>query len=241
MPQKNQAVKITMTEKEFTQQRIRSFVRRDGRMTDAQRRVLVELWPQFGLTTVDGEIDFVKVFGRDAPRVLEIGFGSGYSLLEIARAHPQKDFIGIETYQPGVGTLLLGIEQHQMTNIRIFYTDAVEVLQRSIAAESLDGIQIFFPDPWPKRRHHKRRLIQPEFVNLVTEKLKPKGIFHLATDWEHYAKQMLEVLSESENLINLAGAGNFSPRSAQRPVVTKFEQRGTKSGRPIWELQFARS
>jgi tRNA (guanine-N7-)-methyltransferase len=230
-----------MNEAEFSRQRIRSFVRRDGRMTEAQRRVLVDLWPQFGMPAPTQEEDFVKIFGRDAPRVLEIGFGSGYSLLEIARAHPEKDFIGIETYQPGVGTLLLGIEQNQLKNIRLYYADAVEVLQKSIPAASLDGIQIFFPDPWPKRRHHKRRLIQPEFVSLVTEKLKPKGIFHLATDWEHYANQMMQVLSESENLINLAGAGNFSARSAQRPVVTKFEQRGTKSGRPIWELQFART
>jgi tRNA (guanine-N7-)-methyltransferase len=229
-----------MTETNSLHRRIRSFVRRDGRMTEAQRRVLVDIWPQFGLSTSKSELDFVEIFGRDAPRVLEIGFGSGHSLLEIARAHPEKDFIGIETYQPGIGTLLLGIEQHQLQNIRIFYTDAVEVLQRSIPAASLDGVQIFFPDPWPKRRHHKRRLIQPEFVNLITEKLKPKGIFHLATDWEHYARQIMLVLSQSVNLLNLAGAGDFSSRSAQRPVVTKFEQRGTTSGRPIWELQFAR-
>jgi tRNA (guanine-N7-)-methyltransferase len=229
-----------MTETNSLHRRIRSFVRRDGRMTEAQRRVLVDIWPQFGLSTSKSELDFVEIFGRDAPRVLEIGFGSGHSLLEIARAHPEKDFIGIETYQPGIGTLLLGIEQHQLQNIRIFYTDAVEVLQRSIPAASLDGVQIFFPDPWPKRRHHKRRLIQPEFVNLITEKLKPKGIFHLATDWEHYARQIMLVLSQSVNLLNLAGAGDFSSRSAQRPVVTKFEQRGTTSGRLIWELQFAR-
>jgi tRNA (guanine-N7-)-methyltransferase len=221
--------------------RIRSFVRRDGRMTEAQKRVLEELWPRFGLGLAAGELDFKKLFARDAPTLLEIGFGSGYSLLEIARAHPEKNFIGIETYQPGIGSLLLGIEEHDLTNIRIFYHDAVEVLEQCIASTSLAGVQIFFPDPWPKRRHHKRRLIQPEFVNLIVGKLTPKGVFHLATDWEHYAHQMLRVLSQTETLVNLAGAGNFSERSMQRPIITKFEQRGTKNGRLISELQFARA
>jgi tRNA (guanine-N7-)-methyltransferase len=222
-------------------QRIRSFVRRDGRMTEAQKRVLEEVWPQFGLALTDGMLDLVKIFGRTAPCVLEIGFGSGHSLLEIARAHPEKNFIGIETYQPGIGMLLLKIEEFALSNIRIFYADAVEVLEKCIPQQSLDGVQIFFPDPWPKRRHHKRRLIQAEFILLVTDKLKAQGIFHLATDWEHYAHHMLQVLSQADTLVNLSGAGLFSSRSAQRPVVTKFEQRGTKSGRHIWELQFARA
>ncbi len=221
--------------------RIRSFVRRDGRMTEAQKRVLEEWWPRFGLSIEAGALDFKKVFMRDAPTVIEIGFGSGYSLLEIARAYPGKNFIGIETYQPGIGSLLLGIEEHELTNIRIFYHDAVDVLEQCIPAASLAGVQIFFPDPWPKRRHHKRRLIQPEFVHLIVAKLLPKGVFHLATDWEHYAKQMLRVLSQTDTLVNLAGAGNFSERSLHRPIITKFEQRGTKNGRPIFELQFARA
>jgi tRNA (guanine-N7-)-methyltransferase len=221
--------------------RIRSFVRRDGRMTEAQKRVLDELWPRFGLALEVGVLNFTKLFERDAPCLLEIGFGSGYSLLEIARAHPENNFIGIETYQPGIGSLLLGIEEHGLTNIRIFYQDAVEVLEQCIAPSSLDGVQIFFPDPWPKRRHHKRRLIQPEFVNLIVGKLKPKGVFHLATDWEYYARQMMRVLSQTRELVNLVGAGNFSERSTQRPIITKFEQRGTKNGRAILELQFARA
>jgi tRNA (guanine-N7-)-methyltransferase len=195
-----------MSDLEYSSRHIRSFVRRDGRMTDAQRRVLEELWPSIGLPVEAGMLDFTKIFARDAGVIIEIGFGSGASLLEIARAHPDKNFIGIETYQPGLGTLLLGIEEHSLTNLRLFYADAVDVLTQCIPDNSLDGLQIFFPDPWPKRRHHKRRLIQTPFVELMTKKLKTSGIFHLATDWEHYAQQMMAVLSESEQLINLAGA-----------------------------------
>ena len=220
--------------------RVRSFVRRDGRMTDAQRDALKNQWPQFGLKMEDGLLDFSNVFQREAPRILEIGFGSGFSLLEMAKAHPDQDFIGIETYQPGIGTLLLGMERGQVSNIRIYYADAVEVLQKCIPADSLDVVQIFFSDPWPKRRHHKRRLIQPEFVQQVVSRLIPGGTLHLATDWEHYAKQMMRVLSDTAELKNLAGLGEYSDRSSQRPVITKFEQRGTKSGRSIWELQFGK-
>jgi tRNA (guanine-N7-)-methyltransferase len=230
-----------MTSTDFPLRRIRSFVRRDGRMTEAQRRVLVELWPLFGLQLSDGFVDMAKAFQRTAPCTLEIGFGSGYSLLEIAKAHPEQNFIGIEMYQPGVGSLLLGVETQEIKNIRVYYADAVEVIQQCIPDGSLDGIQIFFPDPWPKRRHHKRRLIQPEFVSLITTKLKVGGILHLATDWEHYAKQMMRVLSHAENLVNVAGEAEYAERSARRPVVTKFEGRGTRSGRLIRELQFERS
>jgi tRNA (guanine-N7-)-methyltransferase len=229
-----------MTSTDFPLRRIRSFVRRDGRMTEAQRRVLVELWPQFGLQLESGMVDKAEIFQREAPCTLEIGFGSGYSLLEIAKAHPEQDFIGIEMYQPGVGSLLLGIETQEIKNIRVFYADAVEVIQQCIPDGSLDGIQIFFPDPWPKRRHHKRRLIQPEFVSLITTKLKVGGMLHLATDWEHYAKQMMRVLSQADNLANMAGDLEYAERSALRPVVTKFEGRGTRSGRLIRELQFER-
>jgi tRNA (guanine-N7-)-methyltransferase len=227
-----------MIQSKFPLRHIRSFVRRDGRMTVAQRRVLEELWPIFGLEREQGLADFTKIFRRDAPRLLEIGFGSGASLLQIAAASPERDFIGIETYQPGVGSLLLGIETAMLTNIRVYYADAVEVLKHCIPLHSLDGLQIFFPDPWQKRRHHKRRLIQPEFVNMVITKMKPGAIFHLATDWEDYAMQMMVVLSQTEQLVNLAGDGKFAQRSAQRPVVTKFEGRGERHGRPIWELQF---
>jgi tRNA (guanine-N7-)-methyltransferase len=229
-----------MIETEFPMRHIRSFVRRDGRMTEAQRRVLVELWPACGLSLDDGVLDFSKVFQREAPRILEIGFGSGASLLAFAKANPQSDFVGVEMYQPGVGSLLLGIESAGLSNVRVFYADAVKVIENCIPAGSLDGVQIFFPDPWPKRRHHKRRLIQAEFVKLIVTKLKPQGVFHLATDWEHYGRQMMEVLSADEDLLNLAGHGEFAERSSQRPIVTKFEGRGTRSGRKIWELHFAK-
>ncbi len=229
-----------MTSTDVFLRRIRSFVRRDGRMTDAQRRVLVELWPPFGLSLAAGMLDLNYIFQREAKRTLEIGFGSGHSLLEIAKAQPEQDFIGIEMYQPGVGTLLLGIEEQDIKNIRVYYADAVEVIQQCIPDASLDGIQLFFPDPWPKRRHHKRRLIQPEFVKLVTSKLKVGGILHLATDWEHYAQQMMTVLSANADLVNLAGVGEYAARSSQRPIVTKFEGRGTRNGRLIRELQFVR-
>lgn len=218
--------------------RVQSFVRRDGRMTEAQQRAMEHCWPQWGLQLADGWIDFQKVFKREALRILEIGFGSGYSLLAMAKAHPEQDFIGIETHRPGIGTLLLNMQAAQVNNIRIYYADAVEVLMQCIPENSLDVIQIFFPDPWPKRRHHKRRLIQPEFVNLLARKLKMQGTLHLATDWEDYAKQMMKVLSSAKQYANTAGKDQFAPRSTQRPVITKFERRGEHSGRKIWELQF---
>lgn len=220
--------------------RIRSFVKRDGRMTDAQRRVMEEMWPQFGLMREDGFADFDKIFGRSAPRILEIGFGSGQSLLQTAKANPECDFIGIETYLPGIGALLLGMEIEGLKNLRVYYADAVEVLQQCIPDKSLSGLQLFFPDPWPKRKHHKRRLIQPEFIKFVTEKLQQDGVLHLATDWEHYGKQMMQVLSAEASLKNLAGEFQFAMRSNQRPIVTKFEQRGLRCDRIIRELQFAR-
>jgi tRNA (guanine-N7-)-methyltransferase len=220
--------------------RVRSFVRRDSRITDAQKEALQECWPQFGLQIEKGFLDFSRVFQREAKRILEIGFGSGVSLLEMAKLHPDQDFVGIETHQPGIGTLLLGMEREQVKNIRIYYADAVEVLGKCIPENSLDVVQIFFPDPWPKRKHHKRRLIQPEFVNLIVSKLKQGGTLHLATDWEHYAMHMMAVLSETKTLINLAGANQFAERSTQRPVVTKFEQRGVRRGHQTWDLQFAK-
>lgn len=227
-----------MTEKFL--RRIRSYVKRDGRMTAAQRDALKQLWPVVGLDVKNGLCDFSRIFQREAPLILEIGFGSGYSLLTMAKAHPEQDFIGVEMHQPGIGSLLLGMQLQQISNIRLFYADAVDVLTQAIPDESLDVVQIFFPDPWPKRRHHKRRLIQTSFVNLVVSKLKRGGTIHLATDWQDYAIEMMKVLSESDMLINLAGAQHYSNRSSQRPVVTKFERRGTAEGREIWELQFAR-
>ena len=220
--------------------RVRSFVRRDGRLTDAQERALNDVMPRVGLQLDDGLQSFSTVFQREAPTALEIGFGSGHSLLEMAKAHPDQNFIGIETHLPGIGTLLSGIELHALSNIRIYYADAVEVLSRCIPENSLDVVQIFFPDPWPKRKHHKRRLIQPSFTDVIVSKLKIGGTFHLATDWEHYAVHMMKVLSACAQLTNLSGEKCYSNRSSQRPIVTKFERRGHESGRAIWELQFTK-
>ena len=220
--------------------RIRSFVRRDSRMTDAQKRAVDMFLPTFGLNLKDGLINLATVFQRTAKTNLEIGFGSGYSLLEMAKSYPHENFIGIETHLPGIGSLLAGIESLELKNIRVFYADAVEVLQHCIPDESLDVVQIFFPDPWPKRKHHKRRLIQDNFVKLILNKLKWNGTIHLATDWQHYAEHMMVVLSNIPDLKNAMGAGHYADRSSQRPVVTKFEQRGQECGRDIWELQFIR-
>ncbi len=217
---------------------IRSYAKRDGRMTQSQRDALENCWPQFGLNKTDGMIDFVKVFQRQAPTVLEIGFGSGKSLLEMAKLHREENYIGIEMYQPGVGSLLLGVELNALQNVRVYYADAVEVLKECIPDKSLDVIQIFFPDPWQKRKHHKRRLIQPEFVSMLATKLKVGGMLHLATDWEDYALDMMRVLSAAQEFKNIFDVGQYADRSSQRPIVTKFEARGTKLGRRIWELQF---
>jgi tRNA (guanine-N7-)-methyltransferase len=218
--------------------RLRSFVRR-GRGTVAQERTQIELWSRFGLQVEMGQLDYQRVFDRDVPRFFEIGFGSGQSLLALAQAEPDKDFIGVETHKPGIGALFLGIQRHQLTNLRVYDSDAVDVLEKCIFPASLDGVQIFFPDPWPKRRHHARRLIQPDFVRLVVEKLKAKGIFHLATDWEDYAVHMMRVLSQEKYLVNLAAPHQFAGRSVYRPVLTKFERRAAREGRRVWELQFA--
>lgn len=220
--------------------RIRSFVRRDSRMTLAQREALTRCWPIFGLEQAAGWINLPMLFGREGVSVLEIGFGSGQSLLTMAKSHPEQNFIGIETHKPGVGALLLGMELHQLTNIRVFYADAIEVLETCIPKETFDVIQIFFPDPWPKRKHHKRRLIQVPFVELLVPKLKKGGLLHLATDWQPYADHMMTVLSHAPQLKNVAGVLQYADRSSQRPIVTKFEERGLRVGRMIRELQFER-
>lgn len=219
--------------------RIRSFVRRDGRRTEAQERARAECWPRLGLQVEDGLIDYPHLFARVAPCYLEIGFGSGESLLASVKARPDCDFIGVETHKPGIGALLLGVQQDGgITNLRIYDADAVDVLEKCIPDASLSGAQLFFPDPWPKRRHHPRRIIQPSFVQLLGKKLKPGASLHLATDWEDYAKHMLTVLSAAEAFVNLAGPYQFADRSPWRPVVTKFERRAVRDGRRVWELQF---
>lgn len=221
--------------------RIRSFVRRDGRRTAAQDRAYAELWPQFGLSLENGILDFMQIFGNDAPVLLEIGFGTGQSLLAAAKTFPDKNFIGVETHKPGIGALLLGMQLNQLKNIRAFHTDVIDVLEKCIPDQSLDGVQIFFPDPWQKRKHHARRLVQPEFLKLILRKLKPQAELHLATDWEDYAKHMMKVVSAESGFINLAGVDNFAERSPYRPVISKFENRAIKDGRKISELRLRRA
>jgi tRNA (guanine-N7-)-methyltransferase len=219
--------------------RIRSYVLRIGRMTSAQRRAYEEGWRLWGLDHDAGELAFDAIFGRSGPRVLEIGFGMGQSLVEMARANPHCNFVGIEVHRPGVGRLLHAIAEQHLENIRIYCHDAVEILRDCIGDASLDTVQIFFPDPWHKKRHNKRRLIQPAFVTLLTRKLKMGGVLHLATDWEDYALQMMEVLGAAEGLANCYAEGQFAPRPEHRPL-TKFELRGERLGHGVRDLLFQR-
>ena len=219
--------------------RIRSFVKREGRLTKGQRRALEELFPRYGITLDQGRLDLDALFGRCAPRILEIGFGNGATLAEMAARHPDNDYLGIEVHRPGVGNLLLQIEQRGLTNIRISNDDAVEVLEQQIPDASLDAVYLFFPDPWHKKRHHKRRIVQPEFAQLVRRKLKTGGVFHLATDWVDYAEHMRDVLEAQPGFENTAGPGHFTPRPDYRPL-TKFEQRGQRLGHEVRDLVFKR-
>jgi len=214
---------------------IRSFVLRAGRMGSGQQRALQTLGPQYLLPFKPHLLDLASAFGRDAPCVLEIGFGMGDATAQIAQAMPQTNFLGIEVHEPGVGALLKRIGEMQLPNLRLMQFDAVEVLQQMLAPQSLAGVHIFFPDPWHKLRHHKRRLIQPPLVALLASRLGPGGYLHCATDWEPYAQQMLEVLSAEPALVNTADG--FAPRPGYRPL-TKFEQRGLRLGHGVWDLVF---
>lgn len=219
---------------------IRSFVRREGRLTKGQQRALDDLWGNFGVDNADTVLDLDGLFGRTAPKVLEIGFGNGVSLAQMAAAHPEFDYLGIEVHHPGVGALLLLVEEQELRNVRIACDDAVEVLKKRIPDDSLDRVQLFFPDPWHKRRHHKRRILQPDFVALLGQKVKDGGIFHLATDWEDYAQQMLSVMNAAPGFHNLAANKAYSPRPDTRPL-TKFEQRGQRLGHGVWDLLFEKT
>ncbi len=222
------------------QRTIRSYVQRAGRVTHAQERALVELWPQFGIEFAPLVLDLDAIFGRRARRVLEIGIGDGETLLELARRQPEADFLGVEVHRPGVGHCLLGIESRGLGNIRLISHDAVEVLQRQLADAALDQVLLYFPDPWPKKRHHKRRIVQPAFAELVACKLKPGGVLRLATDWAPYAEHMLEVLQHNPSFANTSPAGNFVPRPESRPQ-TKFERRGERLGHEVFDLEFRRA
>ena len=218
---------------------IRSFVTRAGRITPAQQRALAELWPKYGIEFAPRPLDLTAAFGRAAPCTLEIGFGNGEHLVALAVAHPQRSFLGVEVHRPGVGRLLLALEARALDNVRIICHDAVEVLERQLASDSLAEVLILFPDPWPKKRHHKRRLIQRPFVELLATRLAPGGALHLATDWQPYALEMLETLSAVAGLTNLAGRGAFAARPRER-VTTRFERRGERLGHAVWDLAFRR-
>lgn len=220
------------------QRAIRSFVLRQGRTSSGQQRAIEALLPIFGIAYSPAQLDLVQVFGRPAPKILEIGFGMGSATAEIARANPDQDYLGIEVHTPGVGNLLKLIQEYELNNIRIIQHDAVEVLRDMIVDDALDGAHIFFPDPWPKKRHHKRRLIQPAFINLLCRKLKPGGYLHVATDWQEYAEQVMEVLAAQPALKN--AAQGYAPRPDYRPL-TKFEQRGLNLGHGVWDLIFTRT
>jgi tRNA (guanine-N7-)-methyltransferase len=214
---------------------IRSYVLRQGRVSNAQRRAREELMPVYGVPFAPAPLDLGRLFGRAAPKILEIGFGMGETTAAIAREHPENDYLGVEVHTPGVGSLLKRVTELGLTNVRVIQHDAVEVLQSMIAPDALDGVHIFFPDPWPKKRHHKRRLIQAPFAALLASRLRSGATLHAATDWENYAQQMLEVLSAEPALRNTAAG--FAERPGTRPE-TKFERRGLKLGHRTWDLVF---
>jgi tRNA (guanine-N7-)-methyltransferase len=217
--------------------KIRSFVRREGRFTPAQRDAFERLWPTYGLDPNQGYWDLSEQFGREAPVILELGFGDGRVLRMQAARDPAIDFLGVEVHRPGVGRLMRELDEDDISNVRLACTDGAEVLANNIADRSLSGILIFFPDPWHKKRHNKRRLIQPDFIRLAASRLKSGGILHMATDWQDYAEQMLEVLTAEPALVNTIRDGGFAKRPEGRPV-TKYEERGQRLGHGVWDLVF---
>ena len=217
---------------------VRTYVLRQGRLTEAQRRARDELLPRFGVPYGGEPLDLDRLFGRAAPKVLEIGSGMGETTARIAAGHPDRDYLAVEVHTPGVGSLLAQIAAGGLSNVRVIQHDAVEVVRHMIAPASLDGVHVFFPDPWPKKRHHKRRLLQPPFIALLADRLKPGGTIHVATDWEDYARQILELLSAEPRLANTADG--FAARPQERPL-TKFERRGLKLGHGVWDVVFRRS
>lgn len=223
---------------QFRRKDIRSYVIRSGRITPSQEKALAEQWPRYGLDLAQGLQALDNAFPTPATeRILEIGFGMGDSLLAMAEQRPDQHFIGVEVHPPGVGRLVNEAAKRQLSNLRVFCADAVDVLEDCIADNSLARLQLFFPDPWHKSRHHKRRIVQPAFVATVVRKLQPGGVFHMATDWQPYAESMMETVSACEGLANCAGPGAYSPRPDYRPE-TKFERRGLKLGHATWDLLF---
>jgi tRNA (guanine-N7-)-methyltransferase len=219
--------------------KVRSFVLREGRLTPAQERALAELWPHYGIDNAHTPIDLPATFGRDAPVIVEIGFGSGDTLAHMAREAPETSFIGIEVHRPGVGHLLNLLDEQSIDNVRVVCADAVQVLTERIGDGQLAGLRLYFPDPWPKKRHHKRRIIQPPFVGLLAQKMADGGILHLATDWAPYAEHMLGVLRAESRFVNRSPSGDTYPKPDWRPA-TKYEQRGERLGHRVFDLVFQR-
>lgn len=220
--------------------KVQSFILREGRLTKGQAQAIEEFWPEFGIDFREEQLNFEDVFGNANPVIIEIGFGMGKSLVEMASATPELNFIGIEVHKPGVGACLADIAEQGLQNLRVMDYDAVAVLQHMIPNSSLHRLQLYFPDPWHKKRHHKRRIVQPEFANLVRDKLTDNGVFHMATDWENYAEHMLEVMQSLSGYRNLSEDNSYVPRPEYRPI-TKFELRGERLGHGVWDLLFARA
>lgn len=219
---------------------IRSFVKREGKITTGQQNAIDELWATKGVDLGDDGLNLANLFDRDAPCVMEIGFGNGLSLADMAEADPDTNFLGVEVHKPGVGSLLVQIKKRGLENVRVCGEDAVELLKQ-IPENSIDRLQIFFPDPWHKKRHHKRRLIQPQFVEQIITRLKPNGIVHVATDWQNYAEHVLEVLTQNSDLKNLSEeTDGYSPKPDYRPE-TKYERRGLKLGHGVWDILFQKA
>ncbi|WP_026052713.1 tRNA (guanosine(46)-N7)-methyltransferase TrmB [Gayadomonas joobiniege] len=220
---------------------VKSFVTRQGRLTKGQQAAIDNYWKDYGLVAGDKVFDWFDIFANQNPVVLEIGFGMGASLVTMAKQEPEKNFVGIEVHEPGVGACIKDAVEQGVTNLRVINHDAVEVLKNNISDASLATVQLFFPDPWHKKRHHKRRIVQPEFVQLLAQKLNTGGLFHMATDWENYAEHMLEVMSAQPNYNNVSNQeSGYMPRPDSRPL-TKFEQRGHKLGHGVWDLMFVKA
>lgn len=219
--------------------KVRSFVKREGRLTNGQAKALEQFWDVMGLSHSEGLIDPNKLFENNNPIVLEIGFGMGKSLVEMAKNAPELNFIGIEVHRPGVGACISLAQEEGVKNLKVYEHDAIEILADCIPDGSLTTVQLFFPDPWHKKKHHKRRIVQPEFVETIRQKLKIGGVFHMATDWENYAECMLEDMNNSEGYTNLSETKDYVPRPESRPL-TKFENRGQRLGHGVWDIQFKR-
>ncbi|WP_044469836.1 tRNA (guanosine(46)-N7)-methyltransferase TrmB [Mannheimia massilioguelmaensis] len=236
--QKRKTVEIAeFTEDGRYKRKVRSFVLRTGRLSEFQRNAMNDHWADYGLEHQNQPFNFFEIFGNDNPVILEIGFGMGKSLVEMAKQHPQYNYLGIEVHTPGVGACIAYAVEKNIKNLRVICHDATEILRDCIADNSLGGLQLFFPDPWQKSKHHKRRIVQPEFVQAVMKKMHQGGFIHMATDWENYSEHMLEVLKNTQGLRNTSKTQDFIPRPDFRPL-TKFEQRGQRLGHGVWDLYF---